>query len=325
MERARPACRRSRRRGSVQHALARDAGLDQAARVDADHAGAVDERVEVVGARVAAVRLRALAAARSRRCRDAERSTPRHWRRVLRMRADQDARRRGRSARRSRSGLDPPADEGDLVRGDERRRAEVEDVGRAGVEADLARELRRRSRSDERSNHSSKRCAPVSTTRSAGMPCSSSSSAALDGVPHEDAVGDEAKQPLAGQVVPARHADAGAECRAGARSSGTRPGRRRTRSPGWPARRPAAARATKLVTRRLVGIASSRRASRRCVPSASLASAPGRQPVDAPRSAGLREPGRRAVVETPVQLLGDAAPGAPARRRTAGARSGRGR
>src|SRR5581483_2424994 len=136
--------------GDGEDGLADDPGLDQAARVDPDDAGAVGERVEVARPRLAGVRLLPFPRPDDR-VRVAEVDVA-PLRGVLRVRADEDTDLREALPDRGQ----PTADEADLVR----RRL----LNSSGVV------------DGRRSNQSSNRCAPVRTTRSAGIPWISTSS-----------------------------------------------------------------------------------------------------------------------------------------------------
>ncbi len=286
-------------------ALADDARLEQPARVDADDAGAVGQRVEVVGTRLAVVRLRALGRP-DRGVPELGEVDPVPLARVLGVRTDEQA---DLAERRRAGGPDrpaPAADEVDLVRGDERRRAQVEDVRGVRVEPDLALELtgRRARRPVEPVVEAlcSRQHDPI-----ARDPVHLLELGPLDVVPDERAVGDEAQQALAAEVVPARDADAGADAELaralqvldlgrreldhGAREHDVGPLLRDERGD-------AAARRN-----RLLQTAKPRQGARRegCVGA-------GREAVDPTVQRRLEERREAAEVEPPVQLRGDALP-----------------
>ena len=190
--------------GDGEHCLADDPGLDQAAGVDADDARAVGERVEVPRARLACIGL--LAAGRPDDRVGVAEVDAHPLGGVLRVGAHEHAHLRELRP----DGGEPATDELDLVGCDERRGAEVEDVGLSRVQRNPPLELlARRARPP---------LEPVVEPLRAGEddpvardPVHLLELLPLDVVPDEDAVGHEAQQALAGQVVPARDADARAD------------------------------------------------------------------------------------------------------------------
>ena len=167
---------RELRREHGQHALADDRRLDHRRRVDADHRRAVRQRVEEVRTRLVGDR-RARPPAGHTTAFPNRPDRPRAMAGLVRVRPDEDpdaaaaARRRSPGSPRStRARTATPA----------RRSSQGSSTCRARTggpdRARLARERFPRTLLGRRSNHASKSCAPVATTRSAGMPCSSTAS-----------------------------------------------------------------------------------------------------------------------------------------------------
>ena len=188
-----------------QHGPADDRRLDHRARVQADHRPAVVDRVEVVGLRLVVGR---------RVARPGEHDDAGDLDAVpgvgpLRVRADEHAQLGDGIAA---AGAAPPSTAGrsrpptGRSRASSTRRARTADRDRGP----RGRRTRRRGRGCH-SNHSSKHCAPVTTTCAGIDPVQPPGLVALHLVPDEESVRDGADDRLAGQVVPALDQHRGAQ------------------------------------------------------------------------------------------------------------------
>ena len=108
---------------------------------------------------------------------------------------------------------DPAADERGLVRSDEARTSRRRAANGRSAGSPTSAQNSSRERLGAHSNQWSNGCAPVTTTRSRGTPCSSTASPACTSFQTKHQVGHVAQQPLVGQVVPAAAPDTRCGCR----------------------------------------------------------------------------------------------------------------